>query len=293
MGVLHTLAQIVVNGILLGGVYAVMASGLSLIFGVVKVLQISHTMLIILGCYLSYTIATHLSLDPFLSILITAPVLSLLGFALYRFIVSPLKNGPPVAVLLAFFGVILILENTVGIIWTTNYSALYSFYQGKSFTIYGLIFSLSRMLAFGTAALVLSALLLFLKKTETGRAIRAVSQDRETAQVLGVDVDRIFVIVFGISTALAAVGGSLMGIIYSFYPALHWQWLGVVFSVIVLGGLGQVNGAILAALIIGTAESLSSYYLGSQWGPVVAFAILVIALVHRPQGLLGIKGARI
>jgi len=293
MGVSHTLAQIVVNGILLGGVYAVMASGLSLIFGVVKVLQISHTMLIILGCYLSYTIATQLSLDPFLSILITAPVLSLLGFALYRFIVSPLKNGPPVAVLLAFFGVILILENTVGIIWTTNYSALYSFYQGKSFTIYGLIFSLSRMLAFGTAALVLSALLLFLKKTETGRAIRAVSQDRETAQVLGVDVDRIFVIVFGISTALAAVGGSLMGIIYSFYPALHWQWLGVVFSVIVLGGLGQVNGAILAALIIGTAESLSSYYLGSQWGPVVAFAILVIALVQRPQGLLGIKGARI
>ena len=129
MGVSHTLAQIVINGILLGGVYAVMASGLSLIFGVVKVLQISHTMLIILGCYLSYTIATHLSLDPFLSILITAPVLSLLGFALYRFIVSPLKNGPPVAVLLAFFGVILILENTVGIIWTTNYSALYSFYQ--------------------------------------------------------------------------------------------------------------------------------------------------------------------
>ena len=293
MGVLHTLAQIVVNGILLGGVYAVMASGLSLIFGVVKVLQISHTMLIILGCYLSYTIATHLSLDPFLSILITAPVLSLLGFALYRFIVSPLKNGPPVAVLLAFFGVILILENTVGIIWTTNYSALYSFYQGKSFTIYGLIFSLSRVLAFGAAALVLFALLLFLKKTETGRAIRAVSQDRETAQVLGVDVDRIFLVVFGISTALAAVGGSLMGIIYSFYPALHWQWLGVVFSVIVLGGLGQVNGAILAALIIGTAESLSSYYLGSQWGPMVAFAILVIALVQRPQGLLGIKGARI
>ena len=293
MGVSHTLAQIVVNGILLGGVYAVMASGLSLIFGVVKVLQISHTMLIILGCYLSYTIATQLSLDPFLSILITAPVLSLLGFALYRFIVSPLKNGPPVAVLLAFFGVILILENTVGIIWTTNYSALYSFYQGKSFTIYGLIFSLSRVLAFGEAALVLFALLLFLKKTETGRAIRAVSQDRETAQVLGVDVDRIFLIVFGISTALAAVGGSLMGIIYSFYPALHWQWLGVVFSVIVLGGLGQVNGAILAALIIGTAESLSSYYLGSQWGPMVAFAILVIALVQRPQGLLGIKGARI
>jgi len=293
MGVSHTLAQIVVNGILLGGVYAVMASGLSLIFGVVKVLQISHTMLIILGCYLSYTIATQLSLDPFLSILITAPVLSLLGFALYRFIVSPLKNGPPVAVLLAFFGVILILENTVGIIWTTNYSALYSFYQGKSFTIYELIFSLSRVLAFGAAALVLFALLLFLKKTETGRAIRAVSQDRETAQVLGVDVDRIFLIVFGISTALAAVGGSLMGIIYSFYPALHWQWLGVVFSVIVLGGLGQVNGAILAALIIGTAESLSSYYLGSQWGPMVAFAILVIALVQRPQGLLGIKGARI
>ena len=293
MGIFHTLGQIVINGILLGGVYAVMASGLSLIFGVVRILQISHTMLIIVGCYLSYTIATKLSLDPFLSILITAPLLSLLGFALYRFIVAPLKNGPPVAVLLAFFGVILILENTVGIIWTTNYTAIYSIYQGKSFTLYGFTFSLSRAMAFAVASMVISALLLFLKKTEMGRAIRAVSQDRDTAQVLGVDVDRVFIIVFAISTALAAVGGSLMGIIYSFYPALHWRWLGVVFSVIVLGGLGQVNGAILAALIIGTAESLSSYYLGSQWGPVVAFAILVITLVQRPQGLLGAKGVRI
>jgi len=291
--VFHTLGQIIINGILLGGVYAVMASGLSLIFGVVRVLQISHTILIVLGCYLSYTLATTLSLDPFLSILITAPLLSILGFALYRFIVSPLKSGPPVAVLLAFFGVILILENTAGIIWTTNYNAIYSIYQGRSFVIYGLTFSLPRTMAFAVASVMIFALLFFLKRTETGRAIRAVSQDRETAEVLGVDVDRIFLIVFGISTALAAVGGSLMGIIYSFYPALHWQWLGVVFSVIVLGGLGQVNGAVLAALIIGTAESLTTYYVGSQWGPMVAFAILVVTLVQRPQGLFGTRGARI
>lgn len=270
-----------------------MASGLSLIFGVVRVLQISHTMLIILGTYLSYTFATSLSLDPFVSILITAPLLSLLGMALYKLIVAPLRNKPPVTVLLAFFGVILIFENATGIVWTTNYTAIYSVYQGKSILLAGFTMSLPRVMAFMVAAIIISALLLFLKKTETGRAIRAVSQDRETAQVLGVDVDRVFLLVFGMSTALAAVGGSLMGIIYSFYPALHWQWLGVVFSVIVLGGLGQVNGAILAALIIGTAESLSSYYLGAQWGPVVAFAILIITLVQRPQGLLGSKGARI
>jgi branched-chain amino acid transport system permease protein len=212
---------------------------------------------------------------------------------LYRFIVAPLSHGPPVAVLLAFFGVILILENTIGLIWTTNYTAIYSIYQGKSFTLLGLTFSLSRTMAFLAAGVAIFSLLIFLKKTETGRAIRAVSQDRETARVLGVDVDRVFIIVFVISAALAAVGGSLMGIIYSFYPALHWQWLGVVFSVVVLGGLGQVNGAIMAALIIGVAESLSAYYLGSQWGPVAAFAILVITLVQRPQGLMGAKGARI
>ena len=111
--------------------------------------------------------------------------------------------------------------------------------------------------------------------------------------MLGVDVDRVFIIVFGISASLAAVGGSLMGIIYSFYPALHWRWLGVVFSVVVLGGLGQVGGAILAALMIGLAESLASYFIGSSWGPFTAFAILIITLVQRPQGLLGTKGARI
>jgi branched-chain amino acid transport system permease protein len=285
--------QLILNGLLLGGVYAVMASGLSLVFGVVRVLQISHSVFIILGCYLSYSLAAYLSLDPILSMFISVPVMFVFGIAIYRFIVAPLQNASPVAVLLAFFGLIMALENTIGLIWTTNYNAIYSVYQGKSFVLLGLVFSLSRFIAFGIACAAIAAMLVFLKYTETGRAIRAVSQDRETAQVLGVDVDKIFIIVFGISGALAAVGGSLMGIIYSFYPALHWRWLGVIFSVVVLGGLGQVGGAILAALIIGLAESLASYFIGAEWGPFVAFAILVITLVQRPQGLLGTKGARL
>jgi branched-chain amino acid transport system permease protein len=221
------------------------------------------------------------------------PIMFFIGIAIYRFVVAPLKNAPAVAVLLAFFGLILALENTIGLIWTSNYNAIHSVYQGKSFLFLGYNFSLPKAIAFGVACLVIFTLLLFLRSTETGRAIRAVSQDRETAQILGVDVDKIFVIVFGISATLAAVGGSLMGIIYSFYPALHWSWLGVVFSVVVLGGLGQVGGAIIAALIIGIAETLAAYYIGSAWGPFIAFAILIITLVQRPQGILGIKGQRI
>lgn len=286
-------AQLLINGILLGGVYAVMASGLSLIFGVVRVLQISHSVLIILGCYFSYSVNRTLSLDPILSLLITMPVMFFIGIAVYRLVVAPLKDAPPVAALLAFFGLILALENTIGLIWTTNYNAIHSVYQGKSFLLSGFVFSLPKTIAFGMACLVIFTLLIFLRNTETGRAIRAVSQDRDTAQILGVDVDRIFVIVFGISATLAAVGGSLMGMIYSFYPSLHWSWLGVVFSVVILGGLGQVGGAIIAALIIGVAEILAAYYIGAAWGPFVAFAILIITLVHRPQGLLGTKGQRI
>lgn len=293
MDLLTAFCQLIINGFLLGGVYAVMASGLSLIFGVARVLQISHSVLIILGCYLSYSLVSHLHLDPIVSLLITMPVMFLVGIVLYRFIVAPLENAPPVAPLLAFFGVILALENAIGIIWTANYNAIYSVYQGKSFLLFGFAFSVPRAIAFLVASVVIFALLVFLKFTETGRAIRAVSQNRETAQVLGVDVDRVFIIVFGLSASLAAVGGSLMGIIYSFYPALHWRWLGVVFSVVVLGGLGQVGGAILAALMIGLAESLASYFIGSSWGPFTAFAILIITLVQRPQGLLGTKGARI
>jgi branched-chain amino acid transport system permease protein len=288
-----TLAQLLITGILLGGVYAVMASGLSLIFGVVRILQISHSVLIILGCYLSYSANKYLSLDPILSLLITMPIMFFIGIAVYRFVVAPLKDALPVAVLLAFFGLILALENTIALIWTSNYNAIHSAYQGKSFLLLGFDISLPKGIAFGVACLVIFTLLLFLRNTETGRAIRAVSQDRDTAQILGVDVDKIFVIVFGISAALAAVGGSLMGIIYSFYPALHWKWLGVVFSVVVLGGLGQVGGAIIAALIIGIAETFAAYYIGSAWGPFIAFAILIIPLVQRPQGILGIKGQRI
>lgn len=293
MNIFFTLAQLLITGVLLGGVYAVMASGLSLIFGVVRVLQISHSVLIILGCYFSYSATTYLSLDPILSLLITMPIMFFIGIAVYRFVVAPLKDALPVAVLLAFFGLILALENTIGLIWTSNYNAIHSAYQGKSFLFLGFDISLPKAIAFGVAYLVIFTLLLFLRNTETGRAIRAVSQDRDTAQILGVDVDKIFVIVFGISAALAAVGGSLMGIIYSFYPALHWKWLGVVFSVVVLGGLGQVGGAIIAALIIGIAETFAAYYIGSAWGPFIAFAILIITLVQRPQGILGIKGQRI
>ncbi len=293
MDLLHTLGQLVINGILQGGVYAVMASGLALVFGVLRVLQISHTVMIILGCYLSYTLSSGFGWDPFLALLITAPLMFGVGAFLYRFIVAPLQNAPPVAVLLAFFGVIMIVENAVGLIWSTNYTAIRSMSQGKSVLLWGVSLPLSKVLAFGAAVMVMSGLFLFLKNTETGRAIRAVSQDRRTAQVLGVDLGRVFVIVFGISTVLAAVGGSLMGVMYSFYPSLHWQWLGVVFSVVVLGGLGSVSGASLAAIIIGTAESLAAYYLGSQWGPFMAFAILVVTLVLRPHGLFGEKGARL
>jgi branched-chain amino acid transport system permease protein len=292
MDIFLTLVQLFITGILLGGVYAVMASGLSLIFGVARVLQISHSVLIILGCYLSYSAHSYLSLDPILSLLITMPIMFFIGIAIYRFVVAPLRDASAVAVLLAFFGLILALENTIGLIWTSNYNAIHSSYQGKSFLFLGLDFSLPKVIAFGVACLVIFSLLLFLRGTETGRAIRAVSQDRDTAQILGVDVDKIFVIVFGISATLAAVGGALMGIIYSFYPALHWSWLGVVFSVVVLGGLGQVGGAIIAAMIIGVAETLAAYYIGSSWGPFIAFAILIITLVQRPQGILGIKGQR-
>lgn len=293
MDLLHTLGQLIINGILQGGVYAVMASGLALVFGVLRVLQISHTVMIILGCYLSYTLSSRFGWDPFLALLVTAPLMFGVGAFLYRFIVAPLQNSPPVAVLLAFFGVIMTVENAIGLIWSANYTAIRSASQGKSVLLWDIALPLSKLLAFGMAVVVMSGLFLFLKKTETGRAIRAVSQDRRTAQVLGVDLGRVFVIVFGISTVLAAVGGSLMGVIYSFYPALHWQWLGVVFSVVVLGGLGSVSGASLAAIIIGTAESLAAYYLGSQWGPFVAFAILIVTLVLRPHGLFGEKGARL
>lgn len=290
---MNVIAQSLGYGVLIGGVYAVMASGLSLIFGVTKVTQIAHPVLIIVGCYLTFWLASSVGIDPFLSILITVPALYLMGSLIYRLIVSHSSKGSPLATLLALFGVILILESMVGVIWSTDYRAIYSIYQGRSISVSGFAASLPRLMAFGVAMVSMGLLFAFLRYSETGRAIRATSQDKETAQVLGVNVEKVFLIVFGISTALAGVGGALMGIIYSFYPALHWQWMGVVFSVIVLGGLGSIQGAVLAAIIIGIAESLTSFYIGTQWAPAVAFAILLITLMLRPQGLLGAKEERI
>lgn len=293
MQTINVITQSIIYGILMGGVYAVMSSGLSLIFGVTRVIQIAHTVFIIAGCYLSYWLAGSYGMDPFLSILVTVPSLFIIGSLIYKLIVSHLSKGPPIAALLALFGVILIFENMIGIIWSTDYTGIYSIYQGRAINIGQFAISLPRLMAFGVAAIVMGLLFFFLRYTETGRAIRATSQDRETAQVLGINVERIFLIVFGISTAMAAVGGSLMGIIYSFYPSLHWQWLGTVFSVVILGGLGSVQGAVLAAIIIGIAESLTSSFIGIQWAPAVAFTVLLITLMIRPQGLLGAKEERI
>jgi len=287
------IAQSLICGVLMGGVYAVMASGLSLIFGVTRVTQIAHPVLIVVGCYLTLWLSKSAGLDPFLAILVVVPMLFAFGVAVYRLIVVHSSKGPATAVLLSLFGLILILESAVGAIWSTDYRAIYSIYQGRSIAIGSLAISLPRLMAFGIAALSMGLLFGFLNYTETGRAIRATSQDKETAQVLGVNVRRVFTVVFGVSTALAGVGGGLMGIIYSFYPALHWQWMGVVFSVVVFGGLGSIQGAVLAALAIGIAESLTSFFIGAQWAPAIAFAILLGTLMLRPQGLLGARQERI
>jgi branched-chain amino acid transport system permease protein len=279
------LGQVVVSGILSGGLYAMVALGLALIFGVMRVINIAHGPLLMLGAYATFFLYSGLGLNPFLTVPLSMAAMFLLGVLLQRTLVFRVVDAPELSSLLLTFGISIALVNVAQLAFTSDLRAVE--YITGAWLIGGLAVSKPRAIAFAFAAGVTALAFVFLQRTRLGKAIRATSQSREVAMVCGVDVARIHMLTFGLASALAAAGGSLLAVIVAIQPEMGQVWTFKSFLVIVLGGAGNYPGALLGGMLLGLVEQLASLFLTTQLSEVVAYVLLVLVLLVRPAGLLG------
>ncbi len=277
------LLQGVVSGLLAGGLYAMVSLGLALIFGVMRVINIAHGTLLMLGAYTTYWLFALYGMNPFLSLIVSIPVLFVVGVLLQKLFVHRVVDAPELSSLLLTFGISIFIANMAMVAWTADYRSV-EFLTG-SFLLGPIAVSKPRLVTFGFALGITGLAFLFLNKTKTGKAIRATSQQRDVAQVCGINVRRIDLISFGLASSLAGAGGSLVSVMFSVFPEMGQIYVFKSFLVIVLGGAGNYPGAFFGGLILGLVEGLASLLLTAQLSEVIAYILLVIVLLVRPTGL--------
>jgi branched-chain amino acid transport system permease protein len=281
------LLQALVSGVLLGGVYALTAVGLSLIWGVMKVVNVAHGVLALLASYGALTLFQQFGLDPLISIALLGPAFFACGLLVQRALVKPVLRQPEMNSLLVLFGLTIALENVITRVWTADFRTLTPAYSGTSLSLDGVNVSIARALTFALSLVAVIGLHLLLTRTHLGRAIRATAQNRSAALLAGVDVDRIGLVAFGIGTALSAVAGVALALIYSFYPAVHFFWIVKAFLIVVLGGVGNIFGTLAAGLLLGVAETFFGTFVSFRWVDVSVYVLLLAILLVRPHGLYG------
>lgn len=279
--------QVVVSGLLLGGVYALFAAGLNTIFGVMRLINLAHGELMMIGAYLTFALYAEWNVNPLLAIPLAAVALFGLGVLLQQFLVERVVGQPLISSLLLTFGLSTLLQGIALNRFTANFRSIP--YLSGSVDLVGLDVSRSRLVAFGIALVVSGATYLFLRSSRFGKAIRATSQQADVAQVCGINVQQVRLVTFGLGAALASIAGSLVAMIFSIYPEMGTMFIGKAFAIIVLGGLGSFVGAFAGALSLGMAETLAAYWTDTQLAQGVSYAVLVAVLVLRPSGLFGIR----
>jgi branched-chain amino acid transport system permease protein len=285
------LLQSILSGLLIGGIYALIGTGLTLIFGVMRVINFAQGDLVMVGMYLTFFLFKGLGLDPFVSVLLVMPALFVLGAVLQRTLINRALNALPQNQILLTIGIGLVLSNTAMLLFTSDYKILSTSYSSSSFAIGQVHLSTPLVYCFAITLAITGGLYWFLARTETGCAIRATAQDREAAQLMGIDVRRMGYVAFGLGAALAGAAGALVAPTYYIYPQVGGAFTLKAFVVVVLGGMGSVVGAMLGGLLIGTAESLSAAYIGSGTKELCVYVIFLLVLLFKPSGLLGKSNA--
>jgi len=283
--------QILVNGLLLGGIYALISIGLTLIFGVVRVINFAHGEFLMISMYISYYCYTLLGLNPYWSLLINFPLMFVMGMGMDQIIIRPLRNAPAYMQVFATVGLSILLINLVLFIFTGDYRAIDLPFAKKVVQVGGIYLNYPRLIIFSATVLITVLLYLFLKNTDIGKQIRAIAQNRTAARLMGFKLNRIYMITFGIGSGLVGIAGGLITPVYYVYPTVGVYFVLTAFVVVVLGGMGNMIGAFLGGLIIGIVDSLSGYYIDPSLKETVYYVIFVLVLIFRPSGLMGLVGA--
>ena len=279
--------QSLINGILLGGIYASYSAGFSLVFGVMGVINIFHGEMVMLGAFLTYWLFTLFHIDPFLTLPISFFSLLAFGYLVQRFVIHRVVEAPPMISYILTFGIHLMIAYSALWVWTADFRAVTTTYSGLNATVGGVIIPYARLATFGLALIVVAGLYFLLKKTETGRAIQAAAQDKEMARLMGVNITRTYALTFGIGAAVTGVAGSLISTYFIIFPQMGLSYTIIAFCVVVLGGMGYIPGAFWGGLILGVVQSLTATYLNAGLSGALTFILLFIVLIVRPAGIAG------
>src|SRR5271166_4056003 len=284
---LATVAQAVVNGLLIGGIYALVSIGVTLIFGVVKIVNFAQGEFVMIGMYISFFLATYCGIDPLLSLAVSMPVLFLAGMLVQHFLIRRVLGRGDMPQIFLTFALSVLLMNLALLLFTADYRTVQTPYSDAAIHIGPLYVAVAKLNAFVLAMVLSGALWVFLHSTDIGKAMRAAAQNRDVAMLMGVNPDRVFCVAVGLSLALAGAAGSLLMPFYPAYPTVGQVFVLMAFVAVILGTLGNVAGALVASLMMGIAESLGIQFVGADSGLIVVFLMLLLTLGFKPSGLGG------
>ncbi len=283
------LLQAIVLGLLIGGVYALMASGLTLVFGVMHIVNVAHGATLIAVAMVTWWVWSTTGIDPLLIGVALVPVMFGVGWLLYKGVVSRISTESVSMSVLLTFGIALTIEGLLNVFAGNKFRSATPSYFEESFHVAGLVFPKAQVYGATLALVTLTVLYLVLTRTWTGRAIRATSQNASGAALVGISAAATSALTFAIGTATTGVGGSILSVLYPFFPASHYDWISRLLGIIVLGGMGSLPGALTGALLLGLAETLTATYGSLQWATVIFYVAILVVLLVKPQGLFGAK----
>lgn len=284
---LSILVQAIVSGLLIGGLYALISVGLTLIFGVMKIINFAHGDLMMLAMYGTYWLFVLFRIDPYVSLAITVPILFVVGSLIQKFLINRTLEAPQASQLFLTLGLMLVLQNAALLFWKADYRAIRTYYTGSVLSLGGVFISTPRLASFSAAMILTGVLYIFLTRTRTGRAMRATSQNREVSSLMGVNVSRTYMVAFGVGAACAGAAGTLLSTFFYISPTVGTSFTLVAFVAVVLGGMGSFTGAFLGGLILGLAQSLGVVYIGAEYGELIILILFIFVLLLKPSGLLG------
>jgi branched-chain amino acid transport system permease protein len=284
-------AQLAVSTILLGGIYALMSVGLTLIFGIMRVVNFAHGEYLMLGMYLAYWAFALWAVDPYVVLPVSIVLFFGVGLLTYVLIMKGVIHASHNVQIFTTVGLSTLLQNAALVLWTGDFRVVRPWHSSVVVRIAGTAFNLSQVVAFVVAGALTIGLFSFMKWAHTGRVMRATAQDRDAATLMGIDTDRVYRLTFGIGIACVGAAGVLVAPLYSVYPTAGLQFVLLAYVIVVLGGLGDIVGALLGSLIVAAVEVVGSYFVGTAWKEVLYFLLFIAVLLFRPAGLFGQRGA--